>query len=279
MPETGGRRAAGHARRGPAADDRRGPPAGPRAGAAGRLDRRRRQERLGGRHGSRTPARSTPRRRTPRTTRTTTARSPTTDPIAVHRPGRVRRLRARLRVQDDDRRARRSRQGTVTTHDPHQGRGHAAARRRPDQDRRRRPQGHGLDDVRGRHRLLAQRRRREGRARPRRRRPTSRRRSSTTCGRGSGSASRPGSTSPARVGRHYVHDPAITPLARDRPRQRRVRAGRGGHADPARDARTPRWSTAARSSSPTSSQAIGAARRRAAVARTRCVDAATVAHA
>ena len=36
-----------------------------------------------------------------------------------------------------------------------------------DQDRRRRPQGHGLDDVRGRHRLFAQRRRGEGRARPR----------------------------------------------------------------------------------------------------------------
>ena len=37
-------------------------------------------------------------------------------------------------------------------------------RRRPDQDRRRRPQGDGLDDVRGRGRLLAQRRRGEGRA-------------------------------------------------------------------------------------------------------------------
>ena len=42
------------------------------------------------------------------------------------------------------------------------------ARPGPDQGRRRRPPGHGLDVLRGRHRLLAQRRRREGRPRARR---------------------------------------------------------------------------------------------------------------
>ena len=55
--------------------------------------------------------------------------------------------------------------------DADQGRRHAPPRQGPDQDRRRRPQGHGLDDVRGRRRLLAQRRRRQGRARARRRPP------------------------------------------------------------------------------------------------------------
>ncbi len=42
------------------------------------------------------------------------------------------------------------------------------ARRRPGARRRRRPQGQGLDDVRGWHRLLPQRRRGEGRPGPRR---------------------------------------------------------------------------------------------------------------
>ena len=153
-------------------------------------------------------------------------------PVAVHRPDRVGRLRAGLRVQDDDRGGRAD-EGHRDPVDPDQGRRHAPARQGPDQDRRRRPQGDGLDDVRGRRRLLAQRGRRQGRARARqvdqgivgdpvrhvdaaRLRPADRDRR-----RGRGRRARP------RPGHHR--------LAPDRPRQRRVRTGRGGDADPARD--------------------------------------------
>ena len=92
-------------------------------------------------------------------------------PQRVHRPGRLERLRARVGVQDDDR-GDRARGGTVTRTTPHQGRRHAASRSRRVQDRQRRSQGHGLDHVRGRDRLLAQRRRGQGRAGTRRRRPS-----------------------------------------------------------------------------------------------------------
>ena len=89
--------------------------------------------------------------------------------------------------------------GTVTHEDEDQGRRDSQARRRPDPHRRRRPQGHGLDDVRGRHRLLAQRRRGEGRARAGRGRPERRRRSSTRTWTQLGLREpRPGSTSRAR---------------------------------------------------------------------------------
>ena len=86
--------------------------------------------------------------------------------VALHRSGRGQRLRAGLRVQDDDRGGRAD-QGHGHPDDEDQGRRDAPPGQGQDQDRRRRPQGHGLDDVRGRHRLFAQRRRGEGRARPR----------------------------------------------------------------------------------------------------------------
>ena len=115
----------------------------------------------------------------------------------LHRPGRLERLRAGLRVQDDDRDDG-PRGGHRHAHDPHQGRRHAPARRRRGQDRQRRPQGHGLDDVRGRHRLLAQRGRRQGRARARATRRPDPRRCCTTPGASSATARGPASMSPAR---------------------------------------------------------------------------------
>ena len=94
--------------------------------------------------------------------------------------------------------------------------------------------GDGLDDVRGRRRLLAQRRRRQGRPRARQDDRASRPRSSTTCGCGSATARRPASTSPARSA-------ASSATRRSRPWRQIdlangvVRPGRGGHPDPARD--------------------------------------------
>ena len=80
-----------------------------------------------------------------------------------------------------------------------------------------------------------------------------RRGSCTTRGRSSASASRPGSTWPARS-RGLVNDPAITPWRADRPRQRRVRPGRRGHADPARAGLRGDGQRRRRSSSRTSSR-------------------------
>ena len=89
-------------------------------------------------------------------------------PAALHRPDRLDRLRAGLRVQDDDRGRGPRARARVTPRHADQGHRHAPARRRPDAkiddaDRK----GDGLDDVRGRRRLLAQRRRGQGRARAR----------------------------------------------------------------------------------------------------------------
>ena len=168
-----------------------------RAGAPGGVDRRRGQERLGRGHG---PVHRRDLRRgdlpVVRRQRLSRRSRPPTRPL--HRPGRVARLRAGLGVQDDDR-----------DRGPGGGHGHAARRKIKDigtlkldggktQDRQRRPQGHGLDHVRGRHRLLPQRRRGQGRPRPRRLDRRRRRRCSTTSGAGSASARRPASTSPAR---------------------------------------------------------------------------------
>ena len=116
----------GHARRGPAADDRRGPPARARAGAPRRLDRRRGQERVGGRH------RSVHRRGLRR------GDYPSYDAndyraVAATAPGRfidpvvVERLRTRLGVQDDDR-GDGPRGGHGHAHDEDQGRRDAPAR-------------------------------------------------------------------------------------------------------------------------------------------------------
>ena len=106
--------------------------------------------------------------------------------------------------------------------------------KRPGQDRRRRPQGHGLDDVRGRRRLLAQRRRREGRARARQDHPRSRRRSSTTRGSSSASAAPTGIDVAGEVS-GIVRDPGLTPWAQIDLANGVVRPGRRGHPDPARD--------------------------------------------
>ena len=123
--------------------------------------------------------------------------------IAASDPGRFidpmvsTRLRAGLGVQDDDRGGR-PRGGHGHPLDPDQGRRDAPTRQGQDQDRRRRPQGDGLDVVRGRRRLFAQRGRRQGRPRARQDDPRIVGRSCTTCGSGSATASRPGSTSRAR---------------------------------------------------------------------------------
>ena len=77
-----------------------------------------------------------------------------------------------------------------------------------DQDRQRRSQGQGLDHVRGRRRLFAQRGRRQGGARTRQHPPANRRRSSTTCGFGWDTASRPGSTWPGRSAASFAIPPS-----------------------------------------------------------------------
>ena len=82
------------------------------------------------------------------------------DPVvsSVYEPGSVFKMMTAAAALD---------QGHRHPDDQDQGHRDAPPRQGQDQDRRRRPQGHGLDDVRGRRRLFAQRRRGEGRARPR----------------------------------------------------------------------------------------------------------------
>ena len=82
------------------------------------------------------------------------------DPIVstVYEPGSVFKMMTATAALGD---------GVVKTKTKINDSGTLRARRRARQGRRRRPQGDGLDDVRGRHRLLAQRRRREGRDRAR----------------------------------------------------------------------------------------------------------------
>ena len=106
-------------------------------------------------------------------------------------------LRARLGLQDADR-DRGAGEPDGHDQDEDQGRRDAQARWRADPRRRRGPQGPRLDDLRGRDRLVAQRRRGEGRARSSARTRTSRRRSFTRRGRRWASGRGPGSTSPAR---------------------------------------------------------------------------------
>ncbi len=130
----------------------------------------------------------------------------------------------------------------------------AQARRRQHADRGRGPAGDGQDVPRGRDRLLAQRRRREGRARARtddrRRHPPSSTRSGRRLGFG-----RPTGHRRRRRGPRPRQRPGDQPMAPDRPRQRLVRPGRRGHPDPAGAARTRPWSTAACWCSPMSSRA------------------------
>ena len=224
----------GHAGRGPPPDDRRRPPARRRAGDPRRVGRRPGQvasrrvvmdpytgeilaeatypsydgERLRSDRGRATRPASSTRSSAPSTSR---ARSSRCSP--------------RRRPRDAT---------TVTTQTQIKDTGHPQARRRPDPHRRRRPQGDGLDDVRGRDRLLAQRRRGEGRARrsTRRTRQSSAILHSTWTRFGFGAPT--GIDLAGEVG-GIVRDPAITAVAPDRPRERRVRPGRRGHADPARD--------------------------------------------
>ena len=133
------------------------------------------------------------------------------DAAAVHRPGRLERLRAGVGVQDDDRDGR-ARERDGRPRHPDQGRRHAALDRGQakvdDADRK----GMGWMTFEDARRLLAQRRRREGGPRARQNDPERRRRSSTTGGSSSASARRPASTSPARSP-GIVRDPGLQPWA------------------------------------------------------------------
>ena len=122
--------------------------------------------------------------------------------------------------------------GTVTLVDEVQGRRHAPPRRRQDEDRQREPPGHGRHEVQGRDRVLAQRRRRQGRAEAR-------------AHDGRGGAQAVLDLDPPRVrgedrprrrprGRRPAARPGQDAMAPDRPRQRRVRPGRRGDPDAAR---------------------------------------------
>ena len=115
------------ARHRPHADHRRGPPAAGRAGAAGRLDRRQGQERVGGGDG---PAHRRGLRDgdLPELRRQRLQGDRRVEPVPLHRPDRGQRVRARVRVQDDDR-GRRADQRHGHATDPGQGRRHAPARR------------------------------------------------------------------------------------------------------------------------------------------------------
>ena len=222
---------AGAARHGPAPDDRRRPPAAGRAGAARRLGRRPGEARLGGRHGSvhrrdlRDGDLSVLRRQRLQGDRRDR-------PGAVHRPDRLDGLRARLGVQDDDRGGRPA-NGTVTptTRIKDVGTLRLDKGRTKIDDADRKGMGWmtfedaiaysrnvvaakvalGLGETTQRvvgdplRHVAAARLRRADRDRRGRR----------------GRRHRP------RSGAHQV--------ARDRPRQRRVRPGRGGHPDPAGD--------------------------------------------
>ncbi len=132
---------AGGARRGPAPDDRRGAPGRGRAGAPRHVDRRPREAGVRRRHGP-VQRRDLRLRQLPvvRRERLPGGRRDRARP--VRRPARVHRLRAGLRVQDDDRDrgpGRRDRDAV----DAVQGRRHAPPRRRQGEDRQREPQGHG----------------------------------------------------------------------------------------------------------------------------------------
>ena len=212
-------------------DHRCRPAARRRAGAARGLGRRQGQERVGGRHGP-VHRRGLRRGDLPLVRRQPVPPGRDRRAGAVHRPGRLQRLRARLRLQDDDR-GRRAR--AQDRHAPDEDQRHRdaqastrAARRSTTPTAR-----DGLDVVRGRRRLLPQRRGRQGRARPRQDHPPvvgdplrhvaqarlrgqdrHRRRE-----RGVGHRPRPG---------HHA-------VGADRPRQRVVRPGRRGDPDPARD--------------------------------------------
>ena len=83
-------------------------------------------------------------------------------------------------------------------------------------------------------RLLAQRRRGEGRAPAGRGHPRPRPRSSTRRGRRLGFGAKTGIDLAGEVS-GLVNDPTITAWQRDRPRERLVRPGRRGDPDPARD--------------------------------------------
>ena len=154
------RAAAGISRPEPDADHRRLAPGSGGAGAPVRLDRGPRQARLGRRdgpvHGRGARVRQLPvvrRQRLPGDRRD--------EPGPLRGPTGLDRLRARLGVEDADRdggaRCR-------DRHARHQDPGHrdAGAGPWPGEGERRRPQGDGHDAVRGRHRVFAQRRRRQG---------------------------------------------------------------------------------------------------------------------
>ena len=145
----------------PHAHDRRVAPGRGGAGAPVGLDRRPRQARVRGGDGP-LHGRGRRLRELPLVRRQRLPGHRGRGPRRLRRPDRVHGLRARLRVQDDDRHRRAGRRdGDHEVED--QGHRDAAARRRPRPGRRRRPQGDGRDDLRGRDRLLAQRGRRQGR--------------------------------------------------------------------------------------------------------------------
>ena len=118
-------------------------------------------------------------------------------PRPVHRPDRELRLRAGLGLQDADRRSPASRRTRSRRRRRSRTRASSSSTGQ-DPHRRRRPQGPGLDDVRGRDGLLAQRRRGEGRAGARQEHPPVVGDPPLDWTRIGFGSRRPGSTSPAR---------------------------------------------------------------------------------
>ena len=204
-----------------------------RAGAPRGMDRRPREAGLGRRHGPLHAARSSPTRATPRTTPTTTRRSRATDPGRFIDPIVSHGLRARVGVQDAHRDGGDRQRGrdaeTRSSRDTGKLRVDGGRAHVDDADHL----AMGRMTFADARRLLAQRRRREGRARARQDHPRVVGRSCTTRGAAWASGRRPASTSPTRSAGHRAR-PGGHPVARDRPRQRRLRPGRRRHADPAR---------------------------------------------
>ncbi len=186
-------RAPGH---GPATDHRRRASAPGGAGAPGGLDRGQGQARVG--RGPRSVHRRDLRRGDlPLVRRQRLPGDRRDRSVAVHRSGRVQRLRAWVGVQDDDRHGG-PRAGTVTPVDPDQGHRDAPPRRRA-RPRSTTPTARAWAGCRSRTASPT----RATWSRPRSpsgsaRRPASRRPSCTTCGFDWAMARRPGSTWPAK---------------------------------------------------------------------------------
>ena len=246
---------AGRARRGHPADHRCRPAARDRAGGHVGGHRERRDSPSRRSCWTRGPARSTPRRPSRRTTRTTTRRSPPrtsrvfVDPVVSHvyEPGSVFKMMTVVAGLE---------QGTTAAGQGLPGQRPDVARRRRVADHGRRQPGDGQHAARGRHRVLAQHRRRQGRPGPRADDAQGLDDPPRGLDAPRASGGRPASTSPARFAGSSTTRRSRAGARSTSRTARSARASRSPSSSSRR--RTRRWSTAACSSSPTSSPAIGA---------------------